>query len=418
VREVLRAVLERLRPSSRALTAQGSRFFIKEGYVSRAEPVYFDDLGGEELGILPQPLVYPFAGHMSTPERDLVRGPDDLGPPGNPHHVREWNLAELERLLTWAGLQVLFIGLTASNDDGYPKAHDARRPRGRDRSCSGARTSAGGLSCRCVRPDLQRGRRDRGIDRRARRRRDRRVRDRQLVDRRDEVDRGVPSRSRGHRRGALSRFGTDVCLRLGVDHPADGGLGADPRSRLVHSRRRRRTPATSWQDGSLRDAVYAVDRCGFNCIDHTVLEFLPVDEGFRDGDDVEEYFRHFRFGSRPGHFLQVKAWKNLGQRVDRVTSYGHDTEFPERRPFPYKFLTKHYPFRSTEHGRRKVFMERLPRYPPNAVAQGVHLHYQALKPEHAFVRPECELHRFDEATFNREFLVERLAGVGVRPELA
>ena len=33
---------------------------------------------------------------LTTPERDLVRGPNDLGPPINPSHVREWSLAELE----------------------------------------------------------------------------------------------------------------------------------------------------------------------------------------------------------------------------------------------------------------------------------------------------------------------------------
>jgi SAM-dependent methyltransferase len=36
---------------------------------------------------------------ISTPDRDLVRGPDDRGPPANEHHVREWNRAEFCRLL-------------------------------------------------------------------------------------------------------------------------------------------------------------------------------------------------------------------------------------------------------------------------------------------------------------------------------
>jgi hypothetical protein len=141
-----------------------------------------------------------------------------------------------------------------------------------------------------------------------------------------------------------------------------------------------------------------------------------VDDEFRPGDDVEAVLRHFQFGSRPGHFLQVKAWKNLGQRVDRASSYAHDTHFEGRRPFPYKFLLKHYPFRSSEHGRRKVFEERLPRYPPEIVARGVHTHYQGLAEEHAFVRPTEELIVFDDASFHSEFLVERLSGVGIRSE--
>ena len=37
---------------------------------------------------------------LSTPERDLRRGSDDMGPPGNPAHVREWNAAEFCEYLT------------------------------------------------------------------------------------------------------------------------------------------------------------------------------------------------------------------------------------------------------------------------------------------------------------------------------
>lgn len=41
---------------------------------------------------------------LSTPERDLVRGILDTGPPANPSHVREWNRAELGRLLRKSGI--------------------------------------------------------------------------------------------------------------------------------------------------------------------------------------------------------------------------------------------------------------------------------------------------------------------------
>jgi len=56
---------------------------------------------------------------LSTPERDLVRGPNDFGPPVNPHHVREWNMAELMKLLTSNGFSIAFNGLTASSDKDY-----------------------------------------------------------------------------------------------------------------------------------------------------------------------------------------------------------------------------------------------------------------------------------------------------------
>lgn len=55
---------------------------------------------------------------FSTPERDLTRGKTDTGPPGNPSHVREWNLEEFRALLEWAGFRLMHLGLTRTNDAG------------------------------------------------------------------------------------------------------------------------------------------------------------------------------------------------------------------------------------------------------------------------------------------------------------
>jgi SAM-dependent methyltransferase len=53
---------------------------------------------------------------LSTPERDLTRGVEDMGPPLNPSHAREWNRAELRALLESRGLAPLRIELTESHD--------------------------------------------------------------------------------------------------------------------------------------------------------------------------------------------------------------------------------------------------------------------------------------------------------------
>jgi SAM-dependent methyltransferase len=53
---------------------------------------------------------------VSTPERDLSRGPADLGPPANPAHVREWTLEEFSAFLGWAGFTNGRVGLTRSNN--------------------------------------------------------------------------------------------------------------------------------------------------------------------------------------------------------------------------------------------------------------------------------------------------------------
>jgi hypothetical protein len=52
---------------------------------------------------------------LSTPERDLVRGAEDIGPPRNRAHVREWNTDELSCLLEAEHLPPL-LSLTRSND--------------------------------------------------------------------------------------------------------------------------------------------------------------------------------------------------------------------------------------------------------------------------------------------------------------
>lgn len=43
---------------------------------------------------------------LSTPERDLRRGPYDWGPPANPAHVREWNAAEFLAYLESQGIEI------------------------------------------------------------------------------------------------------------------------------------------------------------------------------------------------------------------------------------------------------------------------------------------------------------------------
>lgn len=44
---------------------------------------------------------------LSTPERDIRRGENDMGPPGNGAHVREWNGEELKRYLVSHGLNII-----------------------------------------------------------------------------------------------------------------------------------------------------------------------------------------------------------------------------------------------------------------------------------------------------------------------
>lgn len=168
-----------------------------------------------------------------------------------------------------------------------------------------------------------------------------------------------------------------------------------------------------WPGVSYKDALYLVDQAGFNCVDHTIVEFHPVDNGFEMGMDHEAYFKHFDFQNL-SHSNQRKAWKNCGQPISTIASAGHDVLFDGRKVYPFKFLLKHYSFRSQRHGEKKVFRERKARWNPTERARGWHIHYDSMKEGHRFVQSPTEKAIFEEDQFNRTYLVERLSGIGTR----
>jgi hypothetical protein len=172
---------------------------------------------------------------------------------------------------------------------------------------------------------------------------------------------------------------------------------------------------SAWPGVPLRDGLWRVDARGFNAVDHTVVTFPPVDDGFQPGSDPEQYFRHFEFGRNPGHFRQIKAWRQQPARVDLASEGGHDVLFEGRRIFPLNFLSKHYPVRSQAHGERKIFSERQERWSPAERADGWHIQYDHLRTGHRFVRDPATLEPFDD--FHSRYLVERLTRVGIpRPD--
>jgi len=166
-----------------------------------------------------------------------------------------------------------------------------------------------------------------------------------------------------------------------------------------------------WPAVSLRDALWAVERWGFNCIDHTAVEFRPVDERWQPKDDLLSSFDWFEFGPDPGHFTLYKAWKPQPQLVSNAESGGHSVEFPGRRVFPYKFPTRHYSIRSTAQARKKLFVDRRPRWSPEEKAMGWHVHYDGFDETSTFLWDKSQLYRWD--TIDDELLLQRLSGVGL-----
>ncbi len=166
-----------------------------------------------------------------------------------------------------------------------------------------------------------------------------------------------------------------------------------------------------WAGSTLREGLHAVGHWGFDCVDHTVVNFVPTDDRFSPGDDLAASFAWCELGDAPGHFLQQKAWKPRPERVAMAFSGGHELVTEGRRTFPYKFLTRHYPIRSQAHGERKILLERRRRFSPAERARGWHAHYDHYFEGSSFLGDPAELVPF--AALERHLLVQRLSGVGL-----
>ncbi len=166
-----------------------------------------------------------------------------------------------------------------------------------------------------------------------------------------------------------------------------------------------------WRGLDLPDAFWAVEQWGYNCVDHTVVDFRPIDNSWRDGGDVVSAFRWCEFGSRNGHFVQLKAWKPNIDGMVLAASGGHVAVAEGRRIFPYKFLLRHYPIRSQAHGERKVLRERHARWSPEERARGWHTQYEAFDESSEFLWRTEDL--FDWHDVDDRFVLQRLSGAGL-----
>lgn len=163
---------------------------------------------------------------------------------------------------------------------------------------------------------------------------------------------------------------------------------------------------SAWSGETLAEGIRRVDRLGFNAIDFEVLQFRPVHDRFRRGDDPLSSFEYFE---PPEDFdrLQVKCWKRAPD-VRIAASGGHDIDFAGRRVFPLRFLLRHYPVRTQAQGTRKVLRERQPRFDAEEKANGWHLQYREAREGENFLREPESLTRYDaEAVRARLFLEHR-----------
>jgi glycosyltransferase involved in cell wall biosynthesis len=144
---------------------------------------------------------------------------------------------------------------------------------------------------------------------------------------------------------------------------------------------------------SFRSGIMMADFLGFNAIDFALLNFRPIDNNFIKGDDVRKHLDYFDWGE-DFNSLQIKAWKNTGQAINLTTHAGHSVLFPGRRIFPLKFILRHYPIRSQEHGEEKVLRQRKSRFAREEREMNWHLQYDDVREGHSFLMRSESLQRF------------------------
>lgn len=169
-----------------------------------------------------------------------------------------------------------------------------------------------------------------------------------------------------------------------------------------------------WPGVTLLQGISFVAQLGFSALDFTVIDFR-----FATGDSqleppYESSMSLFDFGRRPGHFTQIKAWRQqAGVPVDLTSSGGHDATFTTRRVFPLKFLTKHYPLRTKKQAERKIFRDRLPRVAREQSERGWHTQYERFRGKDIEGWDPACLISWYEPMFSAEYLLERLSGIGI-----
>ncbi|WP_377806282.1 glycosyltransferase family 2 protein (plasmid) [Azospirillum sp. A29] len=158
----------------------------------------------------------------------------------------------------------------------------------------------------------------------------------------------------------------------------------------------RRSP---WPKMGLRQAFWVAQKSGYTAVDYCVLNFRPIDDGYQMTMDPESYFRFFEPGSSSDLRYQVKAWKQPSQRVDLHSTGGHNVRFSSKVVFPYRFIMKHYPIRSSWQAHKKVYQERISRFSAEERAIGWHTHYDSQLEKLTSVWNWRELIRYDEEIF-------------------
>jgi len=144
---------------------------------------------------------------------------------------------------------------------------------------------------------------------------------------------------------------------------------------------------------TLLDAIRQEADLGHNVIKFNNFEFWPTPLDPSDEPDVRKRVTYYTYNDDN----QEKCWANL-PGVDIAQEAGHQVFYPpgiEKSISPNHFVMRHYKIRSYEHGLRKVFQQRQPRF--RGQPEGWHIQYSWMSPaRECFVRDPSTLTKYEE----------------------
>jgi hypothetical protein len=347
---------------------------------------------------------------LSTPDRDRARGWIDMGPPANTCHVREWSANEFVRFMFDCGFKSIpFYGHTVNTDVNLVKStimvvcgsHAALNNRGIKNLKVAAIVH--GFNEKDILPEIVRHLNKNGIEIHYF---DNWSNDGSWEIISDFQNQGMVIQCQRFPDAPTNQYCWQAQLKKTEEYAskidADWVMHYDADEIRI----------SPWGETTLKQGILNVDALGYNAIDFTVIDFR-----YTFKNDISEYFEdkltHFEFGRRPGHFSQIKCWKNQG-KVSLAETGGHEVCFEGRKVFPIKFLTKHYPLRNKKQSLQKIYIDRLPRFIEENKAYGWHTQYDIFKSQKR--DPEWNIQNlipWHSKYFNSEYLVERISGIGI-----
>ncbi|WP_288842463.1 methyltransferase domain-containing protein [uncultured Deefgea sp.] len=346
---------------------------------------------------------------ISTPDRDRARGLDDIGPPLNRAHVREWSLAEFHQLLKKYDFSTNFLGRTVNDNFHMQKSNIFH--------LDGVETRVSAVSSLKVLaiinvyneldilPEVLIHLVSQGVDVH--------VVDNWSSDGSWELASQFAIKSS---RVMVSRFpdapSADYEWSKQLKNVEDVALNSNYDWCIHYDADEIRY--SPWHDVNLVEAISFVDSLGYNAIDFTVFNFRFIN-GQVFKANYQDNMVYMDLSYTAGYERQVKAWRQYKDvKVDLEYEGGHDVQFEGRRVFPLKFLNKHYPLRNPEQAARKIFVDRKPRMLKERQEFGRHQQYDAYTDSNKRIGWDySSLRCLDIYEFNVDFIVERLSGIGI-----